>query len=129
MKRKNLTTIEYAKVLDLLLGENEGRDRALDVFLYFLKSRESLYLLESIIKEFVLLSDEKEGKTHIVVTTNSDLEDTSTLLIQKALNASLVEKKIDKSIIGGMRIETGSIFYDITVNSQIKKLRQILSKE
>ena len=50
--------------------------------------------------------------------------------LEKSYNKKVViEKEVDKSLIAGIKIQRGSIFYDFSVNGNLNKLKHALTEE
>jgi F-type H+-transporting ATPase subunit delta len=67
------------------------------------------------------------GKVTSASGLSKQLEDVLVGQIKKATGAKdvVLEKNIDKSVIGGVRIETASRVWDATVSSKLSELKEV----
>ncbi len=90
--------------------------------------------LEGIIQVMKELWNEKSGilelKVSSAVPLEGDLEGKLIGELEKAFGKKIVlQKETDPSLIAGIRIQKGSIFYDFSINGNLQKLRNVLLEE
>lgn len=93
-----------------------------------------MVILVNILQLFEELWFEKEGieklKVHSAYPINEDLEKQLISKLEESLSKKIVlEKEIDSSLIAGLKIQRGSIFYDFSIEGNLKKLRNSLLEE
>ena len=124
--------VEHSKkqqLLEQISGEKISPEMLRLTALLLKRSR--LPLLEAIEKEFLIIKRRHEGYQTVTVESRRELDpDEETRLIaglEKFFEGSVIlEKIIDSSIIGGLRIHTGGKMLDGTVNGQLEILREKL---
>jgi F-type H+-transporting ATPase subunit delta len=92
-----------------------------------------LSVIESIIESIEDLWFEKTGVEKYTVYSAIELSDKleKKLLthLEKKLDKKIVlEKEIDQSLIAGLKLKKGSIYYDFSIDGNLKKLYETLSE-
>lgn len=90
--------------------------------------------LDGIIQVMKELWNEKSGvlelKVSSAVSLDDELEKRLISELEKAFSKKIVlQKETDPSLIAGIRIQKGSIFYDFSINGNLQKLRNALLEE
>lgn len=126
---KKLGTAQYAKILFELTREKSGDalDRALDVFLAFLRDRGASGKISAIVDAFRSLAKEADGIVPVDMTAARELSqperDAIVLLVTKKPDIRL---SVDPSIIGGVVMRAGNTLYDASIKSQLQRLKKEL---
>lgn len=103
-------------------------------FLKVVAEENRMGMLGEIILQLEDLWLEREGFEKITVFSSNKLKDFQ----EKDLNVQLermfhrkvlIENKIDRSLIGGIKIQRGSISYDFSINGNLIKLKQAILEE
>ena len=97
-------------------------------FILLLNSKNRLRLLAhifSIVDEFIL---EEESKIQLYVhspveLTSSQIQQISSLIQTKTNKTPVIEFKLDKSILGGVKIVSNNTIYDGTIINTLNKLK------
>lgn len=97
-------------------------------FILLLNSKNRLSLLThifSIVDEFIL---EEQSKVQLYVhspveLTSSQIQQISSLIQTKTNKTPLIEFKLDKSILGGVKIVSNNTIYDGTIINTLNKLK------
>lgn len=97
-------------------------------FILLLNTKHRLNLLThifSIVDEFIL---EEESKVQLYVhspveLTSSQIQQISSLIQTKTNKTPLIEFKLDKSILGGVKIVSNNTIYDGTIINTLNKLK------
>ena len=82
-------------------------------------------------KNFLLLSSKKRGELKASVTssknlTNDELKNLN-LEISKSLGASInLDYKVDENLIGGLKMQIGSLMVDTSLKNKLKKYEKIM---
>ncbi len=90
-------------------------------------------VVESIIETMEHLWFEKTGvekfKVYSAVKLDKKLEEKLILNLEASLNKKIVlEKEIEPSLIAGIKLKKGSIFYDFSIEGNLKKLYETLTE-
>lgn len=99
-------------------------------FLTLLVRHRQLKKFEYIIKEFEQYAKEQEGIQEITVESAHELKAENLKNIKSIFDAKKTEIKnvINPAIIGGIRLVSRDIIYDATIKSQLRQLKEHLSK-
>ena len=100
-------------------------------FLLTLVEENRLTVLEEIIRLLEALWFEANGieklKVHSAVALNETLEKKLIKSLEKAFDKKIViEKEIDPALIAGIKVQRGAIFYDFSLQGNLKKLKEAL---
>lgn len=122
-KKKIVSTIEN------LLGKGESKHiKEVASSLVKIPKKDRNAILDSLEKD--LYKKENVGK--ILVTTSGELAESEKKKIEHAIQHKyefdhvVLEEKIDKSVIGGVKVRVEDELYDGTIKTKIKKLSNIL---
>ena len=100
-------------------------------FLSILVQKRRIFFLNVISKNFLLLSSKKRGELKASVIssknlTNDELKNLN-LEISKSLGASInLDYKVDENLIGGLKMQIGSLMVDTSLKNKLKKYEQIM---
>ena len=113
---------QYAKALYELLEEHKGEeDDIIKKFIEYLVGQNDLRKKEEIFSSFEDVYLEREGKERVTVESASEVSED----LKKAIEEfGPTTYKIDKSLIGGMRIRVGDMLVDGTVKKYISQLKR-----
>lgn len=100
--------------------------------LKILVERRRSSVISQMIKEFTNLYNEKNDIAHAVVSSVrelsadqlSNIETTFKELLNK--QSLIIENKVDKSLLGGLRIRIGNTIYDGSLSNKLKRIEQNL---
>ena len=98
-------------------------------FIKFVVEKNRENILDSIIKKFLELRDEKLGLVRVEVKTSFDFTDEQKEKLRKRLESILNKKAslkfvIDKSLVGGFIARVGDTVYDASIKHQLDLLRK-----
>ena len=93
-----------------------------------------LIILETVVLLLEELWFEKNGieklKVLSAVSLNKQLEKKLIKNLEKSFDKKIIiEKEVDESLIAGIKIQRGSVFYDFSINGNLKKLRKAILAE
>ncbi len=75
-------------------------------------------------------NDIEKLKVFSVIPLNSSIEEKLRAKLEKSFGKKIVlEKEIDPSLIAGIKIQKGSVFYDFSIQGNLKKLKEALIEE
>jgi len=117
-----------ARALEDLLG---GSDDTLRNFLLLLAQKGRIAQLEEIAREFERLAAAEEGQLEVELTTAYELseEEAGEILgrIEQASGRRIeATRRVDRSLIGGMVLQAGSLRLDASVRGRLNRLRRAL---
>lgn len=80
--------------------------------------------LGAIMREVVRLRQQTSGVEEVTVTTAFEPSDTVITQVKQLIgDKTVINKVIDKSVIGGVRIESSEYFLDLTVRNRLNKMK------
>jgi len=89
--------------------------------------------LGEIFQEFIALREEREGLAHVQVSTPYPLDGLRDLIKERLEEVTgreiRLEERLDRSLIGGIRIRMGDLVLDGSVRAQLERLREELLEE
>jgi F-type H+-transporting ATPase subunit delta len=100
-------------------------------FLSILVQKRRIFFLNVISKNFLLLSSKKRGELKASVIssknlTNDELKNLN-LEISKSLGVTInLDYKVDENLIGGLKMQIGSLMVDTSLKNKLKKYEQIM---
>ncbi len=115
------TPKQYAEILDQLLEEvgEEDTEKAIGAFADLLKKSNDLRLADKIIEEY-----RNQGVKRVYVTSARQL---SGEMKEELRKLGDIEKKIDKSLVGGVKIRIADTLIDGSIKSTLENLKAKLS--
>jgi F-type H+-transporting ATPase subunit O len=114
---------------------SQGMNDTTRGFLNVLAENGRLVEVNKIIKSFNTILNAKRGIVDATVTAAEELSAKQLKTITSAITTGYLEKgqqlkmevQIDPSIIGGLQVQIGDKFLDLSVNSDIKNLHKVLA--
>ena len=100
-------------------------------FLSILVTKRRIFFLNTIFKHFLLLVSKKRGelKASLISSkslTNDELNNLNTE-ISKAIGTVInLDYKVDENLIGGLKIQIGSLMVDTSIKNKLKKYEQTM---
>ena len=100
-------------------------------FLSVLVTKRRIFYLNIIFKNFLMLISKKKGelKASLISSknlTNDELKNLN-LEISKVLGATVdFDYKVDENLIGGLKMQIGSLMIDTSIKNKLKKYEQIM---
>ena len=136
--RVGMETLFFSKkqkkeMIDTLHNKIKFKKKLYNFFLALIEENR-MALLDLIIGQMEELWYERNGieklRVYSAVKLNENQEKRLIHELEKSYNRKVViEKEVDKSLIAGIKIQRGSIFYDFSVNGNLNKLKQALIEE
>jgi len=120
------------KIVDALLQRIGAQDLT-KTFCYLLLDKERLIALPDISREIDAMIEAKAGRvaaevTSAVALTPAQLASITTTLEKLSGKKVVVEKKQDPALLGGVVAKVGDVVYDGSLRTQLRALRDQLSK-
>ncbi len=122
------------ELLDAIQEKSKFQDKTYNFLLTILEENR-IKILDAILQVLENLWLEKNGVEQLTVFSaihlNENLEAKLIGQLEKAFRKKkiLLNKKIDKSLIAGIKIQKGSVFYDFSIAGNLNKLRESLLEE
>jgi F-type H+-transporting ATPase subunit delta len=100
-------------------------------FLSILVTKRRIFFLDIIFLNFLSLVSKKRGelKASLVsskILTNEELKNLNTELSQAMGTTIAFNYKVDEALIGGLRMQIGSLMIDTSIKNRLKKYEQIM---
>ena len=114
-----------------LISDKLSFSKNLKNFLLLLIEKRRIFFLNKIIESFLKLCSKKRGEIKATLISSkelsqAELNDLSTDL-SKSIGSSLkFDYKVDKELIGGLKLQLGSIMVDTSIRNKLKKHEQAM---
>jgi F-type H+-transporting ATPase subunit delta len=128
LSNKNIASAIYESFIE------KGKDLPFDKVVQFLVRKKLFSKRKAILRELEKIENEKKGIINAKVYTSTPLKEDFKNTIKSALKnkykskEALLKEIIDKSILGGIKIEVGDEVIDMTVLGRLTKLQEHLTK-
>jgi len=101
-------------------------------FLFVVLERSRLHLLEEFIESYQEVLDEQDDVARVGVRSSHPLEVETQQRLKEAMSAVTgktvrLNYEVDESLLGGLRLQVGSIVYDGTIRTRLEELRRQLA--
>ena len=103
----------------------------LNNFVSLLIEKKRIFFVKKIIQKFLKLCSEKRGelKASLVsskILSAEELDEISTQFSQSIGSKIKFEYKVDESLIGGIKIQLGSLMVDTSIKNKLNKYKQLM---
>ena len=100
-------------------------------FLSILVTKRRIFFLNTIILNFLSLVSKKKGEIKASLTssknlTNEELKNLNTELSQTIGASVAFNYNVDETLIGGLKMQIGSLMIDTSIKNQLKKYEQVM---
>lgn len=121
-----VTRKDIARVVAVQLAAGKSSKTIAKQLAHYLVTERRSGELEAIIRDVQSIREEKEGITEATVTSAFPLATQTKTHIKKLLPGKTVimNETLDPDVIGGVRIEAGSVLIDATLKRQLEQLKQ-----
>ena len=114
-----------------LLAEKLNLSKNLKNFMFLLIEKRRIFFVEKIIDSFLKICALKRGEVKASLVSSKELSETELENISKELSSSLSSTikfnyKVDKELIGGLKLQLGSFMIDTSIKSKLNKYKQIM---
>ena len=112
-----------------LLVEKLNFSKNLKKFMFLLIEKRRIFFVEKIIDSFLKLCVQKRGEVKASLISSKELSETEIETISKDLTTSMgstikFDYKVDKELIGGLKLQLGSFMIDTSIKNKLKKYEQ-----
>ena len=112
-----------------LLSEKLSFSKNLKNFFLLLIEKRRIFFVEKIIDSFLKLCAQKRGEVKASLISSKELSETELENISKELSSSTSSTikfnyKVDKELIGGLKLQLGSFMIDTSIINKLNKYKQ-----
>ena len=130
IKNPTQTIDDQKKAVDLL-SENLKFSKNLKNFFLLLIEKRRIFFFKKITESFLKLCSEKRGEIKVSLISSKELSETELKEINKDLSDSMgsilkFDYKVDKELIGGLKLQLGSFMIDTSIKNKLKKFKQAM---
>ena len=102
-------------------------------FFQILIIKKKIFYLNKIIEEFLKLISLKRGEVTGNLISPKEIDENSILEIQREISTNIkrsikLKSKIDKSLIGGIIIQIGSLMIDASIKNKLQKYKKLMTE-
>ena len=114
-----------------LLAEKLNFSKSLKNFMFLLIEKRRIFFVEKIIDSFLSLCSRKRGEVKAALISSKELSESEIEKISKDLSSSMgstikFDYKVDKDLIGGLKLQLGSFMIDTSIKNKLKKYEQMM---
>ena len=122
-------SIENQKKALTLVSEKLNFSKNLKNFFFLLIEKRRIFFVTKIIESFLKLCMKKRGELKASLISSKDRSETELDNISQELSSLMgstikFDYKIDKELIGGLKLQLGSFMIDTSIKNKLKKLEQ-----
>ncbi len=119
------------KSVILLITEKLGFSKNLKNFFLLLIEKRRIFFVKKIFESFLKLCSKKRGELKASLISSKELSRTELDEISKDLSKSMgstikFDYKVDKELIGGLKLQLGSFMIDTSIKNKLKKYKQAM---
>ena len=112
-----------------ILSKKLSFSRDLKNFIFLLIEKRRIFFVIKILDSFIKLCSKKRGEIKASLISSKSLSITELEQISKDLSSSMgstikFDYKVDKNLIGGLKLQLGSFMIDTSIKNKLKKLEQ-----
>ena len=114
-----------------LLTEKLGFSKNLKNFFLLLIEKKRIFFVKKISESFLRLCSKKRGEIKASLISSKELSPTELDEISKDLSKSMrsiikLDYKVDKDLIGGLKLQLGSFMIDTSIKNKLKKYEKAM---
>tara|TARA_B100001173_G_C15715719_1_gene432197 strand:- start:3 stop:560 length:558 start_codon:yes stop_codon:yes gene_type:complete len=117
-----------------LLSVKLGFSKNLKNFFLLLIEKRRIFFVKKISESFLKLCSKKRGEIKASLISSKELSSVELDEISKDLSSSMRSKikfdyKVDKELIGGLKLQLGSFMIDTSIKNKLKKYKQAMLED
>ena len=121
---------QQIEVINLLSKKLEFSKNLKNFFLLLIQKRR-IFFVKKIIESFLRLCSNKRGEIKASLISSKDLTKSELDRLSKDLSEAMgsilkFEYKVDKELIGGLKLQLGSFMVDTSIKNKLKKYEQVM---
>ena len=114
-----------------LISDKLNFSKNVQKFLLLLIEKRRIFFVNKIIESFLRLCSQKRGEIKASLISSKELSQTELNEISTDLSKSMgstlkFDCKVDKELIGGLKLQLGSIMIDTSIRNKLKKYEQAM---
>ena len=114
-----------------LISDKQNFSKNVQKFLLLLIEKRRIFFVNKIIESFLRLCSQKRGEIKASLISSKELSQTELKDISTDLSKSMgstlkFDYKVDKELIGGLKLQLGSIMIDTSIRNKLKKYEQVM---
>ncbi len=114
-----------------LISDKLNFSKNVQKFLLLLIEKRRIFFVNKIIESFLKLCSQKRGEIKASLISSKELSQTELNDISTDLSKSMgstlkFDYKVDKELIGGLKLQLGSIMIDTSIRNKLKKYEQAM---
>ena len=114
-----------------LISDKLNFTKNVQKFLLLLIEKRRIFFVNKIIESFLRLCSQKRGEIKASLISSKELSQTElndiSLDLSKSMGSNLkFDYKVDKQLIGGLKLQLGSIMIDTSIKNKLKKYEQAM---
>ena len=114
-----------------LISDKLNFSKNVQKFLLLLIEKRRIFFVNKIIESFLRLCSQKRGEIKASLISSKELSQTELNDISSDLSKSMgstlkFDYKVDKELIGGLKLQLGSIMIDTSIRNKLKKYEQAM---
>ena len=114
-----------------LISDKQNFSKNVQKFLLLLIEKRRIFFVNKIIESFLRLCSQKRGEIKASLISSKELSQTELNKISTDLSKSMgstlkFDYKVDKELIGGLKLQLGSIMIDTSIRNKLKKYEQAM---
>jgi F-type H+-transporting ATPase subunit delta len=124
------STNKQKEVINLLSDKLEFSKNLRNFFLLLIEKRR-IFFVQKISESFLKLCSKKRGEIKASLISSKELSKSELDEVSKDLSAAMgsilkFDYKVDKDLIGGLKLQLGSFMIDTSIKSKLKKYEQVM---
>ena len=126
-------SIEQQKKVMRVLSDNLTFSKNLINFFLLLIEKRRIFFVTKIFESFLRLCSKKRGEFKASLISSKELSQTELEQMSKDLSQSMgatlkFNYKVDKELIGGLKLQLGSFMIDTSIKNKLKKFEQLMTE-